>query len=131
MQQHEPTEVDIIVGANIRQRRIAAGFTQAGLGAMLSEPVSSQQISKYELGEDQVGANMLVALGGVLKCSLTDLFDGVAATKRKIDDRHTVAAMGHYVGLPRAVQESLRELMRALAIELGHTMNVENVLYHD
>lgn len=123
MQPHEPTEVDVIVGANIRQRRIAAGFTQAGLGAMLSEPVSSQQISKYELGEDQVGANRLVDLGGVLKCSVTDLFDGVAATAQKIEDRHTVAAMGHYAGLPKTVQESLRELMRAMAIELGRTFD--------
>ena len=67
-----PDAVDLHVGARIREDRIAAGLTQAELGAAVG--VTFQQIQKYERGANRVSASMLVHIAAALDVPLVTLF---------------------------------------------------------
>lgn len=69
--------IDKIIGANVGRLREAAGYTQATFGAALPEPVSSQQISKYERGDNPISARRLVEFSHLLKVPPFQFFDGV------------------------------------------------------
>lgn len=71
------SEVDTAIGFNLRSLRKARGVTQEDLGGMCHDQLSSQQVSKYELGENQLSAARLVEFCGLLSCKITDFFVGV------------------------------------------------------
>ena len=63
-------ELDRIIGANIRRKRVARGMTQAALGSCLS--VTPQQVQKYERGESSIAAVNLVRLAVMVNCQLEE-----------------------------------------------------------
>jgi transcriptional regulator with XRE-family HTH domain len=63
-------ELDRIIGANIRRRRIARKMTQAEISGCLS--VTPQQVQKYERGESSIAAIHLIRLAVKLNCQLED-----------------------------------------------------------
>lgn len=69
--------IDKIIGANLCRLRDAAGYTQSSFGAALSEPVSSQQISKYERGDNPISARRLVEFSHLLRQPLLYFYNGV------------------------------------------------------
>ncbi|MCG8670230.1 MAG: helix-turn-helix domain-containing protein [Pseudomonadales bacterium] len=70
------SQIDIIVGANIRKTRKKAGVTQAGLARHLS--ITSQQVQKYETGVNRVSAGRLLEIANVFGYStVLPLYDGV------------------------------------------------------
>ena len=71
-----PRRVDVLVGRNIRMRRLQRGLTQTELGDHLD--VTPQQIQKYENGANRVGASRLSQIAGALAVPLATLFDGRA-----------------------------------------------------
>jgi len=74
---------DALVGTNIRVQRLARKMSQARLGAQIG--VSFQQLQKYELGTNRVGASRLVRIAAALDVPVMTLLDGVAA-QRKVAD---------------------------------------------
>src|SRR5262249_2781563 len=70
----KPRRVDVMVGRNIRVRRLQRGLTQGELGGHLG--VTAQQIQKYESGANRVGASRLDQIAGALAIPLSSLFDG-------------------------------------------------------
>ncbi len=69
-----PQRVDILIGQNIRMRRLQRGLTQSELGDHLG--ITPQQIQKYENGANRVGASRLNQIAGALAVSVAALFDG-------------------------------------------------------
>lgn len=69
--------IDQIIGTNVCRLREAAGYTQATFGAALPEPVSSQQISKYERGDNPISTRRIVEFSHLLKAPLLDFFEGI------------------------------------------------------
>lgn len=69
-----PRRVDVLVGRNIRERRLQRGLTQSKLGEHLG--VTPQQIQKYENGANRVGASRLSQIAGALAVPLAALFNG-------------------------------------------------------
>lgn len=69
--------IDAIIGRNIRLLRTTRGMTQAALGAACHDHLSSQQVSKYELGENQLGCTRLVEFGRILDFPIINFFEGV------------------------------------------------------
>jgi transcriptional regulator with XRE-family HTH domain len=74
-----PRRVDVLVGRNIRMRRLQRGLTQSELGDHLD--VTPQQIQKYENGANRVGASRLSQIAGALAVPLAALFDGRATNR--------------------------------------------------
>lgn len=55
-----PTDVDIVVGQRLRERRTLLGLTQEALAAATG--ITFQQIQKYEQGKNRVSASRLLQL---------------------------------------------------------------------
>src|SRR5712671_3612030 len=69
--------VDVLVGQNIRIGRLLMGLSQTELGARIG--VTFQQIQKYEMGTNRVGASRLQQIANVLGLPASALFDGAPA----------------------------------------------------
>ena len=67
----ERTDILIIIGKNIRHRRVLAGLTQKALGYHLK--LVPQQVQKYESGENSISCDKLVELAVLFHCSVNDL----------------------------------------------------------
>jgi transcriptional regulator with XRE-family HTH domain len=66
------TNINVIIGRNIRYRRRLYGLTQRAVGQYLS--VSFQQIQKYENGTNDISAQKMLRLTIFFQCSLDDLY---------------------------------------------------------
>ena len=73
---------DALVGHNIRVQRLARKMSQTRLAGQIG--VSFQQLQKYELGTNRVGASRLVRIAAALNVPVMALLDGIA-TNRKAD----------------------------------------------
>ena len=71
----QSTGDDMVIGANIQTRRIAAGLTLSGLATSLG--ISHQQLQKYEKGTNRTCASMIYRVSRSLNVPLVALFDGV------------------------------------------------------
>ncbi|GLR66620.1 hypothetical protein GCM10010909_13000 [Acidocella aquatica] len=65
--------VDAYVGSRIRLRRTYLGLSQEGLGDALN--LTYQQVQKYELGNNRVGASRLFEISRVLDVPISYFFD--------------------------------------------------------
>ncbi len=70
------TELDRIIGARIRLRRIECGMTQAQLAESIG--VTFQQVQKYESGMNRVGGSRLAGVAGALGVPVSYFFDHAA-----------------------------------------------------
>ena len=67
------TPVDRLVGARMRLRRQSLGMSQTELGEKIG--VTFQQIQKYELGSNRVGASRLASVATALGVPVTFFFE--------------------------------------------------------
>ena len=70
------TELDRLIGARIRLRRVECGMTQAQLAESIG--VTFQQVQKYESGTNRVGGSRLAAVAGALEVPVSYFFDHTA-----------------------------------------------------
>jgi transcriptional regulator with XRE-family HTH domain len=66
-----PDPIDIEVGQNLRQARLARGYSQTELGEALG--ISFQQVQKYERGTNRLSASRLVRAARFLRIGCADL----------------------------------------------------------
>lgn len=87
-----PTEVDRVVGENVRKARIKRGSTLQELAEALG--ISHQQLQKYETGANRLSAGMIDRVATVLGVSIASLFSrpeetaprgGPGKTARRLD----------------------------------------------
>ena len=67
--------VDAYVGARIRERRTAMGFTQENLAFALE--LSYQQVQKYEAGTNRVSAGRLYEIARKLDVEMPYFYEGL------------------------------------------------------
>lgn len=75
----EPNAFDKFVGDRIRRRRSLLGMSQQKLAELVG--VSFQQIQKYEIGQNRLGPERLLAIARVLGVPITFLLDERAFTQ--------------------------------------------------
>ena len=76
------TEIDMMVGARVRIRRLELDLTQQELGRKLG--ITFQQIQKYESGQNRISAGRLKEMSRILKVPITYFFadaDAVETTE--------------------------------------------------
>ena len=71
---HIPNPTDVIVGRNVRTRRLSSGMSQGKLGEALG--ITFQQIQKYEKGANRIGSSRLWEISQILDVPIQSLFDG-------------------------------------------------------
>jgi transcriptional regulator with XRE-family HTH domain len=101
--------IDVQVGARLRQRRVLLGITQQSMGNAIG--LSSQQIHKYECGDNQIGASKLYEFARVLDVRVSYFFDEMPAEASRPKGRHGTPQEGRSKD-PLVTRETL-ELVRA------------------
>jgi len=116
-----PTDIDRLVGKNVRRLRIQRQATLAGLAAELG--ISHQQLQKYETGSNRLSAGMVSRLADVFGVPISSLFqdDEAPAGKRATRADHRLAELKEegvwLLGRARS-EDALRQMvdvLRALA----------------
>lgn len=69
-----PNPVDVHVGARLRERRVALGYSQERLGDALG--LTFQQVQKYEKGANRIGASRLYEIAQILSTPVQYFFEG-------------------------------------------------------
>lgn len=110
--------VDVTIGANLGRMRTLAGFSQKAFGEACLPPIVSQQVSKYELGDNQASGARLVDFARVLKCRVQDFFEGIEEGAPDRGRRSDYELMSDYQLLPEHMQVSVRGLIHSMAKEI-------------
>lgn len=116
-------EIDVHVGARLRERREALGLSQGKLGQHLG--LTFSQIQKYEKGSNRIGAGRLFQIAEFLRVPVTYFFlnldgqeepaEGANATPTSAESRALTAAFGA-IRDPETRASTLA-LVRSLAAE--------------
>jgi len=75
MTKTSPNDVDLIIGKNLKLKRIKSGISLQELGKILN--VSFQQIQKYERGQNKISSSSLFLLSKSLNCEIDHFFNGI------------------------------------------------------
>lgn len=67
----ERTDIRLIIGKNMRHRRLLAGLSQQAVGNHLG--ITLQQIQKYENGANSISCDKLIELAALFRCTVEDL----------------------------------------------------------
>ena len=71
-----PNRIDVHVGAQLRLRRKARGFSQEALAKSVG--LTFQQLQKYERGSNRISASKLYEFARLLECPVSYFFDGLS-----------------------------------------------------
>ncbi len=74
MRKKRPQAIDVLVGSNIRIRRLERGVSQTKLAQAIG--VTFQQVQKYEKGTNRVGASRLTRIANFLEVPVAQFFVG-------------------------------------------------------
>jgi len=112
-----PTDVDRLVGENVRRLRIRRNLTLTQLAAELG--LSHQQLQKYETGANRLSAGMLCSVAETLGVQIELLFraeggaqkKGVSAKGAALEELRTEGS--YWLGRART-EEELRRMVQVL-----------------
>ena len=90
-------QVDVLVGARVRARRLEIEMTQERLGGTLG--ITFQQIQKYEKGSNRIGASRLQQIAQTLNVPVSYFFEGA-------DDIKPLPLAGEENGVLQFVQSN-------------------------
>src|SRR5690606_22393720 len=115
-----PDPIDLHVGAQIRDRRIALDKNQSELGRALG--LTFQPIEKYEKGTNRVSASMLFKAAAFLGCAPGDFFPAgdwqPAGTSAPLISRNGMGQVTRLLaGMTDARFSTARKVIAALAEE--------------
>jgi transcriptional regulator with XRE-family HTH domain len=86
-----PQPVDLILGRNIRLRRVMKGISQTALASKIG--VTFQQVQKYEGGTNRVSASRLSRIAQVLDAPVGVFFDGGPNERKEARKDHSPLAL--------------------------------------
>ena len=112
--------VDIHVGQRVCQRRQLLDMTLQQLGDKVG--ITFQQIQKYEIGRNRIGASRMWDIAAVLEVSVSFFFeeiDGQAPDTGKVrgdplTDKEALDLVRTYYAIPENQRRQLFDLARAL-----------------
>ncbi len=108
-----PHPIDLHVGKQLRAARLARGWSQQYLGAQVNEPITFQQVQKYERGINRTSASMLHEFATLLNVSITFFFP--EGTQDIPLMNHGETAMLHDMrAMPTGVRKALGNLIAAM-----------------
>src|ERR1700744_752289 len=125
MREREKNPVDEAVGARIRLLRKGRKISQEEFGKAIG--VTFQQVQKYEIGENRIGASRLHLVALALDVPISDLFDSNSgtsgtsrATKSVAFDREALRFAEAFVKISdKALRSSLVDVAEAMARNFG------------
>lgn len=123
MSKRKSSDLDVIVGKNIKFYRALAGLSQTQLGDAM-DGITFQQVQKFEHGTNRVSSVQLVKAARALGVTVVDLLDGVAD---ELPPGHSVTRgevrlLADYKKLTPDMQASMRQFIGAIVQELANNL---------
>ena len=111
-------DIDRIVGARMRERRILLGLTQQQMAELIG--VTYQQAHKYEKGINRIAAGRLSTIAQALGVEVSYFFENAEADQASVEpspqQRLLLELARSFIALPsRKHQEAICNLARVLA----------------
>jgi transcriptional regulator with XRE-family HTH domain len=97
-----PTDLDLRIGALIREQRLLQNLAQDQLARAVG--VTQHQLQKYETGENRIAASRLVECAQALKVPVAWFYHSIGTP------RQTVASSGELTSEERALLDVFRRL---------------------
>jgi transcriptional regulator with XRE-family HTH domain len=111
-----PTDVDRLVGENIRRLRSERNLTLAQTAGELG--ISHQQLQKYETGANRLSAGMVCTVAAVLGVSIESLFRNETAPRKAADRKAAILeelrTEGSYLLGRARSEQTLRQMIQVL-----------------
>ena len=111
------TNIDVLIGARIKGRRIALKISQTKLAEAVG--VRFQQVQKYESGANRVSASRLLMIAETLGVSISYFFQGVGSSSgaEELGDGHASGAPTPINALTDARVSEILALVETLPTE--------------
>lgn len=106
--------IDSYVGRQLRAARCASGFSQKHLGSLISEPITFQQIQKYERGLNRISASTLHELAHALRLPVSYFFPSEASNSAPLLNHEEMSLLTHFRALSASQQSALSKLLHAM-----------------
>lgn len=118
-----PKPEDAAIGAKVRQIRMMRGMSQTALGDALG--ISFQQIQKYEIGANRIGASRLLGIAKTLHVSVPDLIGsaGEDAEMMPAFDVATRDVLRMMMDAPPETRGVIRDAVRTMIHATGALRN--------
>ncbi len=100
MRTRESTELDALIGAHVRRKRLARGLSQQYLARQLG--LSFQQLQKYENGTNRISASRLFAIAMALRADIAEFYD-LPEAPRGVEEK-SLDHLRDFVATPEGVQ---------------------------
>jgi transcriptional regulator with XRE-family HTH domain len=120
MGQKSTSDVDSVIGARTRSRRLQLGMSQERLAELLG--ITFQQVQKYEKGANRISASRLVQIAKALGIEVAYFFDGLSEAEASVESLlstkdvvHLAQAFGQVKN--QDVRRAILELVRVSAGE--------------
>jgi transcriptional regulator with XRE-family HTH domain len=76
-----PSQLDVVIGRNVRLWRMARELSQAQLANQVG--ITFQQLQKYEVGANRISTGRLLKLARILGVDISRLLEGTDVTDRE------------------------------------------------
>lgn len=114
-----PTDIDLVVGENVRKLRIERNQTLSELAGDLG--ISHQQLQKYETGSNRLSAGMVARVSEALGVPLETLFQAAGAGKGAAlspaaEEMEKLRREGSFFLARATSRETLRQMVDVLRV---------------
>src|SRR5690606_26489784 len=117
------SEIDVIVGQRLRERREELGLSQSRIGRQLG--LTFSQIQKYEKGANRIGAGRLWLLAKYMGVSPTYFFDAVDAAASERSAKSRARAQDEMSTLSEAFSSITNPDTRRSVLALVRSLNAQ------
>jgi transcriptional regulator with XRE-family HTH domain len=80
-----PTTVDASIGGRVRERRLLLGLRGRQLAEIIG--VTTQQVHRYETGDDRISAGMMYVVAQALETPISYFFEGLGGQQIPVGQR--------------------------------------------
>ena len=107
--------IDVFVGQQLRAARKARGWSQQQLGREIHEPITFQQVQKYERSINRVSASMLYEFATVLNVPVSYFFP-VDKPCEPLLNRQEATMINDFRSMPEECRKALGKLISVMRL---------------
>lgn len=106
--------IDAYAGIRLREARLLRGMNQSQLGKALSQPITFQQVQKYERGTNRISVSRLCEFAEILQLPPSYFLPDADSSIVSLPSTKEARLLENYRQLPKSMQDTLVSLLNAL-----------------
>jgi transcriptional regulator with XRE-family HTH domain len=106
--------IDVYAGSRLREARLLRGMNQSQLGKALSQPITFQQVQKYERGANRISVSRLCEFAEALQLPPSYFLPNSEIPTLSLLSSKEAKFLENFRQLPQSVQDTLTNLLNTL-----------------